>query len=184
MRVAARFAYIAVVLFALHLASYFVPAVRDATLATAPALAIALAVLALAQHAVVFPVAAALPAPSWARVAAYVWLIGDMVSDLMQMAGSPVSQYLTLRLFVNVLAAVWFVAASWRAPLAMRIIGIFVGCDLVAYSLTAPFDPRAFVVSLPSLVLVPVWFALVGRLLTRLAEQASATSSQPAVSQS
>lgn len=184
MRIAARFAYIAVVLFVAHFATYFVPALRDATFATAPALALGVALLALAQHGVVFPVVSALPAPGWSRTAAYVWLIGDMISDLMQLMGSPVSQYLSLRLLVNVLAALWFIAASWRAPLAMRIIGIFVGCDLVAYSLAAPFDPRAFVVSLPSLVLVPVWFALVGRLLTALSERAPASGSQPAVNQS
>jgi hypothetical protein len=127
-------------------------------------------------------VASALPAPGWARISAYVWLIGDMVSDLMQLGGSPVSQYITLRLAVNVLAAVWFVAASWRAPLAMRIIGIFVGCDLVAYSLTAPFDPRAFVVSLPSLVLVPIWFALVARRLTALGETPPMTNAAATLS--
>jgi hypothetical protein len=180
MRTAARFAFIAVALFALHFVTYFIPALRDATFATAPALAVGVAALALAQHGVVFPVASALPAPGWARNAAYVWLIGDMISDLMQLSGSPVGQYLTLRLFVNVLAALWFAAASWRAPLAMRIIGIFVAWDLIAYSLTAPFDPRAFVVSLPSLVLVPVWFALVGRLLNRLAEEKPAVNSEQA----
>ncbi len=167
MRLAARFAYAAAILFALHLATYFVPALRDATLANAPALAVGVAVLALAQHAVVFPVAAALPAPSWARMSAYIWLIGDMVSDLMQLGGSPVSRYITLRLLVNLLAAVWLLAASWRAPLAMRIIGIFVACDLAAYSITTPFDTRAFVLALPSLVLLPIWFALAGRYLAR-----------------
>lgn len=181
MRTAARFAFIAVVLFAAHFLTYFVPALGHATFATAPALAIVVALLALAQHAVVFPVAAALPAPGWARNAAYVWLIGDMISDLMQLGGSPVGQYLTLRLFVNVLAALWIIAASWRAPMAMRIVGIFVAWDLVAYSLTAPFNTRAFVISLPSLILVPVWFALVGRLLLRLGEEKPIADHQPAV---
>jgi hypothetical protein len=180
LRTAARFAFIAVVLFAAHFLTYFVPALRDATFASAPALAVGVAVLALAQHGVVFPVVSALPAPSWARNAAYVWLIGDMISDLMQLGGSPIGQYLTLRLFVNVLAALWIIAASWRAPMAMRIIGIFIAWDLVAYSLTAPFNSGAFVISLPSLVLVPVWFALVGRLLTQMAAQAPITNGQPA----
>lgn len=169
MRVPARFAYAAALLFAAHLITYFIPALRDATLASAPAAAVALAILALAQHAVVFPVAAALPTPSWARIAAYVWLIGDMVSDLMQMAGSPVSQYLMLRLTVNVLAALWIAMASLRGPGAMRGVGLFVALDLVLYSLAALFDQSAYVVALPSLVLLPIWFALVGRLFTRMA---------------
>lgn len=176
MRLAARFAYAAAILFALHLATDFIPAMRDATLATAPALAVAVALLALAQHAVVFPVAATLPAPGWARIAAYVWLIGDMVSDLMQLGGVDVSRYLTLRLIVNVLAAIWLMGASWRAPLAMRIIGIFVACDLVAYSLTAPFDSGAFVLALPSLVLLPIWFVLAGRALAQVSSATPARS--------
>ena len=173
MRTAARLAYIAVILFAAHFVTYFVPALRDASFGAGTGAALFVALLALAQHGVVFPVVAALPAPGWARTSAYVWLVGDMISDLMQLFGAPTSQYLTLRLIVNVLAAVWFLVSSWRAPLAMRFVGIFVGCDLVAYSLTAPFDPRAFVLSLPSLILVPVWFVLVGRLLMALGEQAA-----------
>ncbi|MDE3228492.1 MAG: hypothetical protein KGO05_01325, partial [Chloroflexota bacterium] len=153
------------ILFALHLATYSVPSLKNATLATSAALAILVALLALAQHIVVFPVAATLPAPGWARLSAYVWLIGDMVSDLMQAGGVDVSRYLTLRLIVNVLAAVWLMGASWRAPLAMRIIGIFVSVSLVSYSLTAPFDTRAFILTLPSVVLLPIWFVLAGRLL-------------------
>lgn len=174
MRLAARFAAIAALLFAAHLISYFVPVVRDATLRTSPAVAIALAALAIAQHAVVFPVAAALPAPAWTRSAAYAWLIGDIASDIMQLAGSPVSQYLTLRLFVNVLAAIWIMVTSWSAPLAMRIVGIFVAVDLISYSLTAPFSKLAFLVAVPSLVFLPIWFALVARRLTALAELPSA----------
>jgi len=180
MRLAIRCAYIAVVLFALHFITYFIPALRDASFATAAGPAIAVAVLALAQHGVVFPVVATLPAPGWARTSAYVWLIGDMVSDLMQLAGSPKTEYLTLRLIVNVLAALWFMAASWRAPTAMRIIGIFIGWDLIAYSLTAPFWLSAFVLSLPSLILVPVWFALVGRRLSSLVSETPATQPQAA----
>jgi hypothetical protein len=176
MRLAARFAYAAAILFALHLATYFVPALRGATLASAPALAVTVALLALAQHGVVFPIAAALPAPGWARTSAYVWLIGDMFSELMQLGGVDVSRYLTLRLLVNALAAVWIMAASWRAPLAMRIIGIFVACDLIAYSLTAPFDAGAFVLALPSLVLLPVWFVLAGRSLAQVSAPTPARS--------
>ena len=173
MRIAARCAYIAVVLFAAHLIISFIPALHGATFATAAGLALILAILALAQHGVVFPVAAMLPAPGWARIAAYVWLIGDTVSDLMQLAGSPTQRYLALRLIVNVLAALWFVAASWRAPMAMRIIGIFIGWDLVAYSLTGPFFPDASVILLPALILAPIWFALVGRQLSALASKAA-----------
>jgi len=165
MRLAARFAYIAAVLFALRLAAYFVPALRDATLANAPALAIVVAVLPLAQYAATMPVAAALPAPGWARMSAYIWLIGATISDLMRLSGFSLASAITLGLLVNLLAAAWLLGASWRAPLAMRIVGIFVACDLAAYSLTAPFDASGILLALPSLVLLPLWLALAGRRL-------------------
>jgi hypothetical protein len=67
----------------------------------------------------------------------------------------------------NGLAALWIAAASWRMKGAMRIIGLFVAVDTALYSALAPFSLLAFVVTLPSLVLLPAWFWLVGRLLAR-----------------
>ena len=166
-RIAPAAAYTAAVLFALHLATYFVASVRDATLSTAASSAIALAALAVAQHLVVFPVVAALSAPTWAKVAAYVWLVVDATTDLMQLGDTPKSVYLPIRLAVNVLAALWIAAASWRMRGASRVIGLFVAVDTTLYSALAPFSSLAFVVTLPSLVLLPVWFWLVGRLLSR-----------------
>jgi hypothetical protein len=158
-------AYAAAVLFALHLATYFAPALRDATLATAASLAVPLAVLAVAQHLVVFPVVAAVPAPRWARAAAYAWLVFDMGTDLLQLGGTSKSVYLVIRLAVNVLAALWIASASWRTGGALRGIGLFVALDTIAYSCVGLFFAWAFVVTLPSLILFPVWFALVGRSL-------------------
>jgi len=114
-RIAPAAAYAAAVLFALHLATYFVASVRDATLSNAASIAIGLAALAVAQHLVVFPVVAALNAPQWAKISAYIWLV----------------------------------------------------VDTALYSALAPFSSLAFVVTIPSLVLLPVWFWLVGRLLAR-----------------
>jgi hypothetical protein len=162
-------AYAAAVLFGIHLLTYFVPSVRDATLANAPALAVALAVLAIAQHLVVFPVVAALPAPTWAKVAGYGWLIVDMGTDLLQLAGASKSIYLTLRLVINLVAALWIASASLQASGGMRGIGIFVAIDFALYSLLASFFPAAFLVVLPSLLLLPVWFVLSGRRIGELA---------------
>jgi hypothetical protein len=166
-RIAPAAAYAAAVLFALHLATYFVASVRDATLSNAAPIAIGLAALAVAQHLVVFPVVAALSASTWAKVAAYAWLVVDTATDLMQLGGASKSIYLPIRLAVNVLAALWIAASSWRMQGATRIIGLFVAVDTALYSALAPFSSLAFVVTLPSLVLLPVWFWLVGHLLSR-----------------
>jgi hypothetical protein len=162
---AAYAAFAAAVLFALHLMTYLIPGIRGATLATGVAVAVPLAVLAVAQHLVVFPVVATLTAPRWARTAAYIWLVIDMLTDLVQLAGAPQSVYLAVRLAANVLAALWIAAASKRERGALRGIGWFVALDTAAYSCLGFFFAWAFVVTLPSLILLPVWFALVGRRL-------------------
>jgi hypothetical protein len=166
-RIAPYAAYAAAVFFALHLATYFIPSVRDATISSAPVIAVTLAVLAVAQHLVVFPVVYALGAPGWAKVAAYIWLIVDMVTDLMQLTNTPQSIYLPIRLTVNVLAVLWIAAASWRLEGTIRVIGLIVAVSTALYSAVAFLSPLAFLVTLPALVLLPLWFLLVGRLLTR-----------------
>lgn len=169
---AALCAYGAVVLFAAHLTTYFVPVIRDATLAQSAALAVGLALLAVAQHLVVFPVVAALPAPRWAQLAGYTWLVVDMGTDLLQLGGAPKSLYLVLRLGINLVAALWIAAASLQTRGATRALGVFVAADFACYSFVALLSPLAFVVALPSLILLPLWFMLVGRRLAVLARSA------------
>ncbi|WP_334173744.1 hypothetical protein [Sinomonas sp.] len=158
-------AWAAAALFGLHLVTYFVPSIRGATLATGSVVAAPLAVLAVAQHLVVFPVVAALPAPRWSRAAAYTWLPLDMLTDLAQLVGAPQSLYLPVRLAVNILAAAWIASASWTAPGTVRGIGLFVALDTAAYSCLGLFFPWAFLIALPSLILLPVWFGLMARRL-------------------
>ncbi|HEX6779882.1 MAG TPA: hypothetical protein VF099_16870, partial [Ktedonobacterales bacterium] len=126
-----------------------------------------LAVLALAQHLVVFPIVAALPAPRWARAAGYTWLVIDMLTDLLQLGGASKSVYLVIRLTINLVAALWIATASWHASGAIRGIGLFVAIDFACYSLVILLTPLAFLVVLPSLVLLPLWFLLIGRRFAR-----------------
>ncbi len=165
---AASFAYGAAVLFASHLATYFVPAIRDVTVTSSVLGAVLLAVLAVAQHLVVFPVVSALPAPQWVRAAAFTWLVVDMGTDLLQLGGTPKSLYLALRLSINLVAALWIASASLQARGGMRALGVFVAADFACYSFVALLSPLPFVVALPSLVLLPLWFVLAGRCLARI----------------
>lgn len=162
---ARKAAYGAAILFALHLLTYFIPSIRDATLTNALPVAIALGVLAVAQHLIVFPVVAALPAPRWAQIAGYGWLVVDMLTDLLQLGGAPKSVYLVMRLAINLVAALWIAAASAQERGALRGSGLFVAIDFALYSFAAAFFAWAFVITLPSLVLLPVWFVLVGNRL-------------------
>jgi len=80
-------AYGAVILFAIHLLTYFIPALRDVTTSNSVFGAEALALLAVAEHLILLPVIAALPAPKWARAVGYGWLVLDIATDIMQLNG-------------------------------------------------------------------------------------------------
>ncbi len=157
-------AYAAAFLFAIHLVTYLIAPIRDATPTSSPIVAELLALLGVAEHLVLFPVVAALPAPRWARAAGYGWLVIDMATDIMQLNGAAKLTYLSLRYGGHIAAALWIVAASWRTKRALRFTGCFVALDLVVYSFIA-YVPFAFIVLLPSLILLPLWFWLVGNLL-------------------
>jgi hypothetical protein len=111
-----RAAYGAALLFAIHLLTYFVPSIRDVTTSSSLLGAELLALLAVAEHLILFPVVATLPAPTWARASGYGWLVLDMATDIMQLNGVVKLTYLALRYGANLAAALcWIVSASWQA---------------------------------------------------------------------
>lgn len=130
------------------------------------------AALGAAEHLILFPVIAALPAPPWARAAGYGWLVVDVTTDVMALNGVPVTIFLAVRYGGHVPAALWLAAASWRAPRLTRIVGLLLALDLGGYSFVAPFDPTHFAGLLPVLVLLPAWLVLAGRSLAQKVERA------------
>ena len=72
--------------------------------------------LPIAAHLLLFPLVAALPAPSWARAAGYGWLVINMVSDIMALNGVPGVTDLPLRYGGHVAAALWI--GAFIEPLA------------------------------------------------------------------
>jgi hypothetical protein len=163
---AATAAYGAALLFAIHLVTYFIPAIRDVTTRSSVFGAEALALLAVAEHLILLPVIAALPAPGWARAVGYGWLVLDIATDIMQLNGVDKLTYLGLRYGANVAAAIWIASASWQGKGAMRVIGVIAALDIALYSFIA-FIPFTFLVLVPSLVLLPLWLVLVGRRIAR-----------------
>jgi len=162
-------AYGAAILFAIHLVTYLIAPIRDATPTSSLIVAELLALLGVAEHLLLFPVVAALPAPRWARAAGYGWLVIDMATDIMQLNGVVKPTYLSLRYGGHIAAALWIASSAVQTKGAIRIIGWFVALDLALYSFIA-YLPFTFVVLLPSLVLLPLWFWLVGRLLAQTDE--------------
>ncbi|GAC1391852.1 MAG: hypothetical protein NVS4B11_16460 [Ktedonobacteraceae bacterium] len=169
---AAFIAYIAAVLFSIRFVFFFLPflpfiphnvsgLVQDGTLLGA--------LLGIAEHLVLFPIIAALPAPPWARAAGYGWLVVDMCTDIMAFNGVPITIYLALRLGGHISSALWVVSACWQAKGAMRIIGWLYALDLASYSFLAIYK-GSFLVLIPSAFLFPLWLVLVGRFIARLGE--------------
>ncbi len=129
-------------------------------------------VLSIAPHLLLFPVVAALPAPSWARAAGYGWLVVDIATEIMALNGVPDAIFLSMKYGGHVSAALWIASASWQARGATRIVGWLLALNLGGYS----FIPHgSFVILLPTLVLLPLWFVLVGLLL---AQEASPVQKQ------
>jgi hypothetical protein len=103
------------------------------------------------------------------NIAVYPPKVLSTTTDVLQLADTPKSISLPIRLAVNLLAALWIAVASWRMGGATRVIGLIVAIDTALYSAVALLTPFAFVVTLPALVLLPLWFWLVGRQLAQTA---------------
>ncbi|MBA3947018.1 MAG: hypothetical protein H0X37_20955 [Herpetosiphonaceae bacterium] len=157
-------AYAAAVLFIVSLARFFfIP--RLGLPASSPIVAeLNGGLLPVAAHLLLFPVIAALPAPPWARAAGYGWLVIDIVTDVMALNGVADTIYLPMRYGGHVSAALWIAVASWQASGMLRIVGLLLALDLGGYSFI-PHGPIAFLI--PSGPLLPLWFALVGRHISR-----------------
>jgi hypothetical protein len=156
--------YGAAVLFAVSLARFaFIPRLG------LPANSLLLAelnagLLPIAAHLLLFPLVAALPAPSWARAAGYGWLVIDMATDVMALNSVPDTTYLPMRYGGHVAAALWIATASWQAKGALRIVGLLLALNLGGYSL---IPHASYLLLIPTGFLLPIWFALAARHLTR-----------------
>ena len=176
-----QLAYGATILFILGLSRFFVAyltplQVGDGTLPGT--------LLSLSEHLILFPIIAALPAPQWAKSAGWGWLTIDMSTDIMALNGVPPATYLALRYGGHISSALWVAAASWQGKGALRWIGWLYALDLASYSFLAAYK-GSFVILFPSLVLLPLWLVLIGRLFARSGADAQALrvdSEKPAVS--
>jgi hypothetical protein len=166
-------AYAAAALFVVSLARFFViPLLGLAT--NSPVVAELNGLLPAAAHLLLFPVVAALVAPTWARAAGYGWLVIDIATDVMALNGVADTLYLPLRYGGHVSAAVWIATASWQTTSGQRAVGLLLALDLALYSFVAPWVSVAALY--PSLLLLVLWFVLVGRHIAYAGELAAAAA--------
>jgi hypothetical protein len=76
----------------------------------------------IAYHLLMLPAVAALPAPEWARMAGYMWMLFDVILDTADMLDIQLD-ISRLRSGVHVVAAVWLVAGGWQNGLTLGTIG-------------------------------------------------------------
>jgi hypothetical protein len=165
-------AYTAAALFVVSLARFLVIPLLGLA-ANSPIIAELNGLLPAAAHLLLLPVVAALVAPTWARAAGYGWLVIDIATDVMALNGVADTLYLPLRYGGHVSAAVWIATASWEATGGLRAVGLLLALDLGLYSFVAPWV--SLVALYPSLLLLVLWFVLVGRHIAQTGELASGT---------
>lgn len=122
-------------------------------------------VLGVAAHVTLFPVVAALPAPSWARQAGYGWLIIDIVSNVMSINGADPALATAVRYGGHISAAIWIGFASWQAKGSPRLVGIPLAFVLGGYSLVAPWVSGAVIIV--AFLLIIAWLPFAGRSIAK-----------------
>lgn len=172
---AAIFAMIAAVLFSIRFIFFFLPYLHFVPASIANLLqdgTVTGALFANAEHLVLFPIVAALPAPKWARSAGYGWLVLDMATDIMALQGVSPAIFLALRYGGHISSALWVAAASWQSKGAIRVVGILYALNLALFS----YIPHgSFFILIPTAFLFPLWLVLVARFLKRATTQTLAS---------
>ena len=110
-------------------------------------------------HLAMLLVIARLAAPEWARAAGYGWITLDVLTGILAINGLPYDLTWQVRMGGHVLAGVWLVVSSARAPRrSIRVVGVLTGIDLAGYSLVGDVLPLPFIY--PSSLLLVAWLVL------------------------
>src|SRR5438874_6431 len=92
-------------------------------------------------HLLLFPVVAALAAPSWAKAGGYGWLVVDIVSNVMSLGGIGDVTTSAVRFGGHVVAALWIASASWEADRVTRVVGSALALILFVTAVGNPWLP-------------------------------------------
>jgi hypothetical protein len=131
----------------------------------APGLLLTMGLVGAASHLVLLPVVAELPAPVWARVCGYGWLLFDVALNVATVNGADMHVVSALRLGGHVPAGLWLSIAAYGSGGSVRALGVPLGAMLIVHAFLSPQLP-AWAIFIP-FVLIPVWFTLVGLRLRR-----------------
>lgn len=101
------------------------------------------------------------PAPAWARAAAFAWIAIDVMVGIMTLNLVPDDVYMPMRLGGHVMAATWLITVSLLSrPVLIRNLGLFTGAWLALFSFFGAHLPIALLG--PPGILVVVWLVMAG----------------------
>src|SRR5438105_15148524 len=90
----------------------------------------AIPVVAIAFHLVLFPVVDKLPSADWARACGYGWLILDIAANIMYLNGVDEHICTALRYGGHIPAALWIINSSLKGSRPMQIVGLLLALIL------------------------------------------------------
>lgn len=126
---------------------------------------IAIPIVAVAFHLVLFPVVAELPSTDWARAGGFGWLVLDIAANIMFLNGVDEHTTTALRYGAHIPAILWIITTSLKCNRAIQIVGILQAAVMGSYSFIAPWAPMWILY--PAMILLIVWLILSGRFLSK-----------------
>ncbi|MFF3260227.1 hypothetical protein [Streptomyces sp. NPDC002932] len=119
------------------------------------------AALGILFHVSVLFVIDRVPAPAWARAAAFGWIAIDVMVGVMTLNLVSDDIYLPMRLGGHAMAATWLITVSLLSrPVLFRSLGILTGAWLALFSFFGAHLPIALLG--PPGILVVVWLVMAG----------------------
>jgi hypothetical protein len=117
-------------------------------------------------HLAMLPVIAALPAPSWAKVSGFAWVVVDNMLVLLSFYGAGEEIVTPLRMGVHLATATWIFGASMTHHGALRWVGFLVVLAMAGVSLFGPFLGNVVEqASGPGALLLMIWIVVAGNRL-------------------
>lgn len=102
----------------------------------------------------------ALPVVAWAKMAGYVWILGDSTLDVAGINGMEDADIWALRMGVHVSAAIWIIGLSLGFRTISLIVGSMLGGTLGTYAIVAPFVSQTLF-GLAVFPLMAIWLGLI-----------------------
>lgn len=154
--------FIAMSLFAIRFALFFLPQSWQSQFTDGTMIGF---LIAVGEHVFMLPIIWIFPAPRWAKVCGSLWVLNDVLTDMLAITGFSSTIFLTERYWGHLFfASPWFFAAGWNAaaPKKIRWLAWITAFFLALYTvLFLLFHTPGFAL-IPVAISLPLWLLFVG----------------------